>query len=215
MIVMLSELEEEGSERCVQYWPTEGDSTEYGEFLVTTVKLHKNEGYTQRVLNVTSPKVRPHPHTCTCWSCDVHLQSRRLQKVVQFQLKGWTAEGLCSNPGMLIEVIDHMTVIQRKSGNKPILVHGRWVWPLSCVDIAIDGCGDCRDTVSRVGVFCSLVNAIELCKTEGSVDIFQVLKALRIQKPGSVQTVVSTGLGAGSLQLYCYLSTTGTISLHF
>ena len=38
------------------------------------------------------------------------------------------------------------------------------------------------DTVSRVGVFCSLVNAIEMCKTEGVVDVFQVIKALRIQK---------------------------------
>ena len=46
------------------------------------------------------------------------------------------------------------------------------------------------DTVSRVGVFCSLVNAIEMCKTEGVVDVFQVVKALRIQKPGAVLTVV-------------------------
>ena len=46
------------------------------------------------------------------------------------------------------------------------------------------------DTVSRVGVFCSVVNAIEMCKTEGVVDVFQVVKALRIQKPGAVQTLV-------------------------
>ena len=48
----------------------------------------------------------------------------------------------------------------------------------------------CSDTVSRVGVFCSLVNAIEMCKTEGVVDIFQVVKALQIQKPGAVTTMV-------------------------
>jgi hypothetical protein len=34
-----------------------GVSTEYGQYLVTTVKVHKNEGYTQRVLNVSNPKV--------------------------------------------------------------------------------------------------------------------------------------------------------------
>ena len=45
--------------------------------------------------------------------------------------------------------------------------------------------------MSRVGVFCSLVNAIEMCKTEGVVDVFQVVKALRIQKPGVVLTAVS------------------------
>ena len=48
----------------------------------------------------------------------------------------------------------------------------------------------CRDTVSRVGVFCSLINAIEMCKTEGVVDVFQVVKALCIQKPGAILTVV-------------------------
>ena len=47
------------------------------------------------------------------------------------------------------------------------------------------------DTVSRVGVFCSVVNAIEMCKTEGVVDVFQVVKALRFQKPGAVPTVVT------------------------
>ena len=30
-----------------------------------------------------------------------------------------------------------------------------------------------------------------MCKTEGVVDVFQVVKALRIQKPGAVLTVVS------------------------
>ena len=39
-------------------------------------------------------------------------------------------------------------------------------------------------------MFCSVINAIEMCKTEGVVDVFQVVKALRIQKPGAVQTVV-------------------------
>ena len=35
------------------------------------------------------------------------------------------------------------------------------------------------------------MNAIEMCKTEGVVDVFQVVKALRIQKPGAVLTAVS------------------------
>ncbi len=58
VIVMLSELEEEeGEEVCAKYWPTDGDAVEYGEYLVTTQKVHKNEGYTQRRLTVTHPKV--------------------------------------------------------------------------------------------------------------------------------------------------------------
>lgn len=57
VVVMLSDLKEEGEERCVEYWPSEGDSTEYGQYLVTTMKSHKNEGYTQRVMTVTNPRV--------------------------------------------------------------------------------------------------------------------------------------------------------------
>ena len=62
------------------------------------------------------------------------------------------------------------------------------------------------DTVSRCGVLCSFINAMECCKTEGIVDVFQVVKALRIQKPGSVLTVVSLNnlhvQVAGQLVLY-------------
>ena len=47
------------------------------------------------------------------------------------------------------------------------------------------------DTVSRSGMFCAIVTTIERCKTEGVVDVFQVVKALRVQKPGAVPTVVS------------------------
>ena len=50
----------------------------------------------------------------------------------------------------------------------------------------------CSDTVSRSGMFCAIATTIERCKTEGVVDVFQVVKALRVQKPGAVPTVVST-----------------------
>ena len=47
------------------------------------------------------------------------------------------------------------------------------------------------DTVSRSGMFCAIATTIEKCKAEGVVDVFQVVKALRVQKPGAVCTVVS------------------------
>ena len=46
------------------------------------------------------------------------------------------------------------------------------------------------DTVGRSGMFCAIVTTIERCKTEGVVDVFQVVKALRVQKPGAVLTAV-------------------------
>ena len=49
----------------------------------------------------------------------------------------------------------------------------------------------CSDTVGRSAMFCAAATTINKCKTEGVIDVFQVLKSQRIQKPGSVQTVVS------------------------
>ena len=40
-------------------------------------------------------------------------------------------------------------------------------------------------------MFCAIATTIERCKTEGVVDVFQVVKALRVQKPGAVANVVS------------------------
>ena len=45
--------------------------------------------------------------------------------------------------------------------------------------------------LTRSGMFCAITTTIERCKTEGVVDVFQVVKALRVQKPGAVHTAVS------------------------
>ena len=47
------------------------------------------------------------------------------------------------------------------------------------------------DTVTRSGMFCALATVIDRCKTEGIVDVFQVVKALRTSKPSAVPTMVS------------------------
>ena len=125
-----------------------------------------------------------------------YVQSGQVHKVTQFQLEQWN-EGLCSNPQALVGVIDQMSVIQRRTGNKAIVIHGRYVAdgilkPKQTIAICMfKFMFIFSDTVGRVGVFCSVVNAIEMCKTEGVVDVFQVVKALRIQKPGAVLTVVT------------------------
>ena len=55
----------------------------------------------------------------------------------------------------------------------------------------------CSDTVSRSGMFCAIATTIDRCKTEGVVDILQVVKALRVQKPGAILNVVSTHRSVG------------------
>ncbi|XP_019855565.1 PREDICTED: receptor-type tyrosine-protein phosphatase alpha-like [Amphimedon queenslandica] len=67
-------------------------------------------------------------------------------------------------------IMEEMYRTQRKRGNTSIVVH-------------------CSDTVGRSAMFCAAATTINKCKTEGVIDVFQVLKSQRIQKPGSVQTV--------------------------
>ena len=41
-------------------------------------------------------------------------------------------------------------------------------------------------------MFCAIATAIDRCRTEELVDVFQVVKVQRIQKPGLVHDVVSS-----------------------
>ena len=46
------------------------------------------------------------------------------------------------------------------------------------------------DTVSQSGVYCAVSIALEQCKAEGVVDVFQVTKGLKRSKPGAITTIV-------------------------
>ena len=111
-------------------------------------------------------------HLSLSLSLSLSLQTQKAHKVTQFHITCWRPDGHCSNPKSVTDVIEEMTKVQIRSGNKPIVVH-------------------CSDTVTRSGMFCAIATTIERCKTEGVVDVFQVVKALRVQKPGAVPTVVS------------------------
>ena len=100
------------------------------------------------------------------------LQIQNTHKVTQYHITCWSPDGHCSNLKSVTNVIEEMTKVQIRSGNKPIVVH-------------------CSDTVTRSGMFCAIATTIERCKTEGVVDVFQVVKVLRVQKPGAVPNVVS------------------------
>ena len=52
------------------------------------------------------------------------LQSK-IHKVTQFQLGSWNSEGLCTDTRALMELIEEVGVAQRRSGNCPIVIHGK------------------------------------------------------------------------------------------
>ena len=59
VVVMLCGCEDGGVEVCAQYWPTTaGTMMKYGEFMVSTVGINTKDGFIQRAITITDPKVR-------------------------------------------------------------------------------------------------------------------------------------------------------------
>ena len=49
----------------------------------------------------------------------------------------------------------------------------------------------CSDGIGRSGTFCALIVSMNQFKAEQKVDIFQTIKIMRTQRPGSVANAVS------------------------
>ena len=180
-------------EVCYQYWPS-GGSQRFGEFTVQLLGQEDQTGFVFRNFTITNSKVWLHTSCITVFSqhhCCV--QSRETLNVSQFHITNWAPDGSCSNIKTVTDVIDEIIKVQIRTGNKPITVHCRFILVLLTVVLTDHVCMCvCSDTVSRSGMFCAIATTIERCKTEGVVDVFQVVKALRVHKPGAVCTLVSS-----------------------
>ncbi|CAI8053566.1 Receptor-type tyrosine-protein phosphatase alpha, partial [Geodia barretti] len=98
-------------------------------------------------------------------------KSGTAHQVWQFHIPEWSSDYQWrGDVNAMVSVIEEVSKVQRKTGNHPIVVHG-------------------LNTVSRSAIFCGVATTIERCKTEGVVDVFQVVKAMRVQKPGAIQTL--------------------------
>ena len=55
-----------------------------------------------------------------------YLQSGKTQhQVTQFQIQNWSPPGKCSNSQTIITVVEEVFKVQRRTDNKPIVVHCR------------------------------------------------------------------------------------------
>jgi protein tyrosine phosphatase len=133
VVVMLSDLSELDEEVCYQYWPGQRVQS-YGEFRVELLSEEKKSGYTLRTFSVQQAKFAT-PH-----------------QVWQFHISDWASDYQCIDINTMITLIEHVSKVQRRTGNHPIVVHG-------------------LDTVSRSAIFCAISTTIERCKTEGVVDV--------------------------------------------
>uniref|UniRef100_G3UT10 Receptor-type tyrosine-protein phosphatase alpha n=2 Tax=Meleagris gallopavo TaxID=9103 RepID=G3UT10_MELGA len=103
-IVMLTELEERGQEKCAQYWPSDG-SVSYGDINVELKKEEECESYTVRDLLVTNTR------------------ENKSRQIRQFHFHGWPEVGIPSDGKGMINIIAAVQKQQQQSGNHPITVH--------------------------------------------------------------------------------------------
>eukprot|EP00794_Sanderia_malayensis_P001275 gene1275-1406_t len=87
-----------------------------------------------------------------------------------FQLTGWTETKVPSNCSMVIQLINQLERWQQQSGNGPITIV-------------------CSDGLGRSGAFAALNHVIERVKVEQVVDVFQAIKAMRIQRAHLVKSL--------------------------
>lgn len=103
-IVMLTELEERGQEKCVQYWPTDG-VTVCGDLSIELKREEECESYTVRDLLVTNTR------------------ENKSRAVRQFHFHGWPEVGIPADGKGMINIIAAVQKQQQQSGNHPITVH--------------------------------------------------------------------------------------------
>ncbi|XP_073467100.1 receptor-type tyrosine-protein phosphatase alpha isoform X2 [Aquarana catesbeiana] len=103
-IVMLTELEERGQEKCVQYWPSEGTMS-FGDITMELKKEEECESYTVRDLLVTNTR------------------ENKARQIRQFHFHGWPEVGIPTDGKGMINIIAAVLKQQQQSGNHPITVH--------------------------------------------------------------------------------------------
>ncbi|ROL47481.1 Receptor-type tyrosine-protein phosphatase alpha [Anabarilius grahami] len=103
-IVMLTELEERGQEKCAQYWASDGVMV-CGDMSIELKREEESESYTVRDLLVTNNR------------------ENKSRAVRQFHFHGWPEVGIPSDGKGMINIIAAVQKQQQQSGNHPITVH--------------------------------------------------------------------------------------------
>ncbi|XP_058841650.1 receptor-type tyrosine-protein phosphatase alpha-like [Acipenser ruthenus] len=103
-IVMLTELEERGQEKCVQYWPSES-TLSCGDITIELKKEEESESYTVRDLLVSNNR------------------ENKSRLVRQFHFHGWPEVGIPADGKGMINLIAAVQKQQQQSGNHPFTVH--------------------------------------------------------------------------------------------
>ncbi|XP_065917231.1 uncharacterized protein [Dysidea avara] len=150
-IVMLNLLEENGKEVSAKYWPDKGETMKIGHFVIETTTESKADKYfVRRIMQVT------------------HAKESTPRTINHFQYLCWPDHSCPSEASSIMDMVEMVETVQRRSKNGPITVH-------------------CSDGLGRTGSFCALMLCHDRFKTEHMADVFYAIKTMRTQRPGMVE----------------------------
>ena len=111
--------------------------------------------------------------------------------VTQFHYTAWPENDSPRSTADFLNMVDQLQKWQQAIGDKVITIHCKYA-VYENVSSAVPWNGFCvfSNGVGRSGAFCGLLTLIEILKMETAIDFFHKVKAMRIQRPGMVQTVV-------------------------
>ena len=110
-------------ESSCRYWPESGEK-KFGEFNVVLLDQEECPGYTIRKLSIQMKKVLlALVLSKNGYSSQPTVEQKPLQQVTHFHITNWDADGQCSNLKSITDVIENVSIAQRRTGNNPIVVH--------------------------------------------------------------------------------------------
>eukprot|EP00045_Choanoeca_perplexa_P018323 m.287094 g.287094 ORF g.287094 m.287094 type:complete len:2187 (+) comp17784_c0_seq1:6580-13140(+) len=174
-IVMLTQLEENGRSKSEQYWPSLGsEPLSVGDLQVQTTG-EEHMGYClERTLLLVNP---------------VSDQAREIK---HWQFTSWPSSGEMGSGRDLVDLMDRVeaygkskvVVPQEESiyGNQETITEQAVLKQLKPTVV------HCSAGVGRTGAYCAAVICLQRMKEEQRMDLYQVTKHLRTQRPGMIQT---------------------------
>ena len=108
-------------ETCYQYWPESG-LIQFREYTVDLMEEKVMEGFTKRTISVYNEKVILF---CISIHMTCSLQTASAHQVFQLHMTNWNPDGSIPELAPLVSVINETSAIQRRTGNKSVLVHCR------------------------------------------------------------------------------------------
>ncbi|XP_047101031.1 tyrosine-protein phosphatase non-receptor type 11-like [Schistocerca piceifrons] len=199
VIVMTTKEVERGKNKCVRYWPEEGQSKDFGRVRVRNLSESSTADYTLREFAVSRLPPQPQPAlpqapdgggggdgSDSGSSGGGGGGGQRLQqnqhaaavgderKVYHYHFQAWPDHGVPSDPGCVLNFLHDVNARQESCGPSagPVLVH-------------------CSAGIGRTGTFIVIDIVLDQIKRRGldcEIDIQRTIQMVRAQRSGMVQT---------------------------